>query len=379
MGQGDKETAVALCEGIRLRISTDSLVPSHKQKNTDMKLLFDKDNTTENNLPSHIWHFRDADQSGPNVLVLGGTHGDELVGIEVVRQILEKLGVLNQAARVFERDAIAGNLFVGFGNPEAIIRRSRGASEGDDLNRSFVPGDLERLPQPNDSLDLKRARELAPLLMKTDFLIDVHSTSSPSKPFICLGKDNSRHREMYRYFPVDVILTDPGNVLVKDTQIDVLGTTDFFVNNYGGSEWAVRRYGERIGTAFCYETGWEKDLSGVGDIVKTIVGILFMVGVVNERFAWLFEVDTERISKSSKGQRVYKLVECVVAQSDGFSYAQGMDKGWREIRRGRKVGCYPNGKCEYIQTGGMYLFPKAAHKVQEGGSLYYIARIAGRP
>ena len=79
-------------------------------------------------LPNQVWQLTGKDQSGPNVMVLGGTHGDELTGIELVRHMLSQLGLLNQPSGAFERNDAIGNLFLGFGNPEAILRKTRGAS-----------------------------------------------------------------------------------------------------------------------------------------------------------------------------------------------------------------------------------------------------------
>jgi succinylglutamate desuccinylase len=80
-------------------------------------------------LPSHIWHLKGSSQSGSNVVVLGGTHGDELEGIEVIRRFLNQLGLLNKPSGVFPTKRVRGNLYIGFGNPKAMLRNTRSASE----------------------------------------------------------------------------------------------------------------------------------------------------------------------------------------------------------------------------------------------------------
>ena len=89
-------------------------------------------------LPSNVWKIAGDDQDGPNVVVLGGTHGDEITGLELVRRLLRKLGVLNKAAGAYERCGVLGNLFLGFGNIDAILRGTRAACAGErrpQLNR----------------------------------------------------------------------------------------------------------------------------------------------------------------------------------------------------------------------------------------------------
>ncbi len=122
-------------------------------------------------LPPLVWRFVGSNQDGPSVCILGGTHGDEMTGIEVVRRFLRLLGAVDHPAGVFERSDVCGNLFVGFGNPEAILRRARGASQGRDLNRCFLPEEVNEQASASDSLDQKRAKELAPLFAQLDFFV----------------------------------------------------------------------------------------------------------------------------------------------------------------------------------------------------------------
>lgn len=139
-------------------------------------------------LPDFIWQLRGKDQSGPNVVILGGTHGDELTGIELVNRMLKVIGLKDNPAGVYNNEHICGNLFLGFGNPAAIELNSRGASKERDLNRSFSSIDIDRPLHPDDPPDVIRAHELAPLFQKTDYLFDIHATSSPSEPFVCFGE-----------------------------------------------------------------------------------------------------------------------------------------------------------------------------------------------
>ncbi len=325
-------------------------------------------------LPSNIWQFKGADQSGPNVLVLGGTHGDELSGIEVCRRLLKVLGVLEMPSYIYPRSEIVGNLFVGFGNPDAIRSHTRAASSGRDLNRSFVIAELEREPSSGDSSDLKRARELAPLLRQVDYLFDIHATSNPAPAFICFGKLTERHKDIYQRFSVDRILIDSNGIIAEEYHLPEQATTDYFVDTFGGSEWSRKKFGHRVGTAICYETGHESDMSRVDLVFKDIIKLLLHVGVITAAYVKALNVDASELKSDPIQQSMYVLTQCVHAQFDGFKYEKSMDRGWQEVTKGTMLGTYGNTKKEYIVGNGIMLFPLAAHKVVKGKGLYYLAQ-----
>ncbi|MFH1896273.1 MAG: succinylglutamate desuccinylase/aspartoacylase family protein [bacterium] len=312
------------------------------------------------NLPGHIYQIKGV-ETGPSALILGGTHGDEIAGIEIVRVLLKQLGVLHKPARVYNRDDIKGNLFIGFGNPEAILRNTRGASANLDLNRAFEPALIDKLPEENDPLDLKRARELLSLLRSVDYLFDIHSTSSPSKPFLCLGKVTPGHKKLFPYIPTNTILTDPNAILAKHKGYKTVGTTDFVVNSNGG-------------VGFGYETGQAKDLAQVKTVVGTVVKLLCVVGMTDSNFINLFDINPKTIKLHNNKQKIYKLTCCILAKENKFKYNPGMQKGWLEVKKGQKVGIYESGREEITPTESMYLFPKAPGKIKATESLYYLAQ-----
>lgn len=311
-------------------------------------------------LPSQVWNFSGPNKIGPKVLVLGGTHGDELVGVTVVRELLKKFGSLNKPCGEYKNTNVIGTLYVGFGNPEAILRGTRATGEIKDLNRSFVPAELKQ-NSPRETPDTARAQDLTLLLKQIDFLFDVHATSSPSKPFVCSSKVKKRHFEYFPIFPVDTILVDPNNVLAKDLNQKVTGTTDFYVNNYG----------KRGALGFCYESGWEKDENNAKRVFGIVVRLLVKAGVLKKNFA------REIVSggrRRKRKQQLYVLKHCIVAKENSFRYVKGMNRGWKKVKEGQIVGRYKSGRAERIEHGGCYVFPKAETKIEKGKSLYYIAR-----
>ncbi|RME29819.1 hypothetical protein D6792_03080 [Candidatus Parcubacteria bacterium] len=107
-------------------------------------------------------------KKGPRVLVVGGMHGNEPVGVRWFEAFQEKL------ARG-ELTLTRGEAHFLFGNPEAFARGVR--HMGFDLNRAFRPSLLEQSPPA--SADVARAQEIARLLEgeQYDAVVDFHSVS----------------------------------------------------------------------------------------------------------------------------------------------------------------------------------------------------------
>ncbi len=208
-------------------------------------------------------------------------------------------------------------------------------------------------------MDVKRARELAPLLRKMDYFLDLHATSSPSKPFICLGKLKQGHKKLLGVFATDYILTDPNDIIAKDLKQLTGGTTDSIVN-------------KAKGLGLCYETGYEKDLSNQEHILKTVLRFLEETKVVSKEFKKLFGFSN--LTTPYKKQSVYELIDCVISKEDVFKYTKGMSNGWQKVQKEQLVGKYKSGKEERIPSVGFYIFPKAKQKIKKGKNLYYLAK-----
>ncbi|MNP95705.1 Succinylglutamate desuccinylase / Aspartoacylase family protein [compost metagenome] len=111
---------------------------------------------------------------GPHVLVNALTHGNEICGMVAATHLLDT-GV---------RPKI-GTLTVSFANVEAyeafdIDRPYENRQLVHNLNRIWSP---ELLDGTGDSPELRRARELRPVLDAADYVLDIHSTRAPVQPF----------------------------------------------------------------------------------------------------------------------------------------------------------------------------------------------------
>jgi predicted deacylase len=120
----------------------------------------------------------DSGKPGPHVMITALAHGNEICGAIVLDELL-RAGIRPLQGRLtlvfcniaaFERFDAA--------NPEA----SRWVEE--DFNRVWT---AEVLDGPRDTVDLRRARILRPLLDRADLLLDIHSMQHPSEPLLLAG------------------------------------------------------------------------------------------------------------------------------------------------------------------------------------------------
>ncbi len=119
-------------------------------------------------------HRFESNEPGPHVLVNALTHGNELCGMVAATHLLDR-GVR----------PLVGTLTVSFANVAAY--ESFDPSQPFDsrqlvhnLNRIWSPEWLDGL---EDSPELRRARELRPVVAAAGHILDLHSTSLPVQPF----------------------------------------------------------------------------------------------------------------------------------------------------------------------------------------------------
>jgi predicted deacylase len=147
-------------------------------------------NHTQMNLPVYVIHGR---RDGPVLLLTAAVHGDEIIGVEIIRRILHSPAVRG----------IRGTLLaVPIVNVYGFITHSRYTPDRRDLNRSF-PGSA------NGSL----AAQLADVLMRelldrSDYAIDLHSAARHrgNLPQVRGDLDSEGVRDLARSFAPPVVL-----------------------------------------------------------------------------------------------------------------------------------------------------------------------------
>lgn len=337
----------------------------------------------ETQLPPAVFVFQGS-RPGPNVLVMGGTHGDEQPGIEIVRRLIKVFsGGKVGGGSMHAIPALHGNLFLALGNPVAIAvqHRTATAQEQDiDLNRAFSRYLLDdpALRTP----DIVRARELAPLLAQTDYMLDLHATTSATEPFICFGCYDGTRDTLLDGFPVRRVITDPDCVLSQDKRGKipdehiVSGTTDYWVDTFGGTAWNEERLGYKRGIAIVYESGQKEDLSRIDEELSVVARFLVNTGVCEEVF--LETLGMTPSSQESRTRIIAKLARCLKPRDGkrGFTYLSETCHNWYEMTKGEVLGHYPDGTVEVADRDGILMFPKnddVAKNPSEPSDLGYFA------
>jgi len=149
---------------------------------------------TKINLTAHVYRSKNP---GPVLLLLGGVHGDEINGVEIIRRILDE----NTLQSIQSGTIIAIPLLNVFG----FINFSRDVPDGKDVNRSF-PGSM------SGSLASRVARTLTKkILPYVDLALDFHTggASRYNYPQIRYTKSSPVAGQLARVFAPPFILLKP--------------------------------------------------------------------------------------------------------------------------------------------------------------------------
>lgn len=122
-------------------------------------------------------HTFDSGVAGPDAMINAVIHGNELCGAIALDYLMRN-----------DIRPARGKLTLAFVNPEAYLRfdpaaptRTRFVDE--DMNRVWT---RERLDGPDDTVELRRARDLRPLYDRVERLLDIHSMGTYSDPIMLI-------------------------------------------------------------------------------------------------------------------------------------------------------------------------------------------------
>lgn len=123
-------------------------------------------------------HTFESGIAGPHVMIMALTHGNEVSGAIAVDTLL-RAGLR----------PLKGRITLGFANVEAYLRFDRNDADttrfiDEDLNRVWSEA---RLQNKADTLELRRARELRPVIDSVDLLLDIHSMHEEAPPVMMSG------------------------------------------------------------------------------------------------------------------------------------------------------------------------------------------------
>ena len=233
----------------------------------------------------------DSRRDGPNVMVVAVTHGNETCGA-IALDFLFKENVR----------PTRGKLTLAFSNYQAYLN-----FDPEDPNESrMVVEDINRvwsadaLDGERDTPDLRRARELRPIVEQADFLLDIHSMFFPIAPLLIAGP-LPKSRDLAR------------NV----------GYPDHVISDFGHKEGKrMRDYGgfgdpDSPKTALLVECGqhWAAACAAVAK--ETTVRFLHHLGVIDAGWAV-----AQLPAEPPPPQRLIEVTETVTIETDRFAFVE---------------------------------------------------------
>ena len=252
-------------------------------------------------------HTIDSGIAGPHAMIMGLTHGNEVSGAIAVDTLL-RAGLRPPTGRIS----------LGFANVEAYRR-----FDPDDPDASrFVDEDLNRvwsesrLDGSADSLDLRRARALRPVVDTVDFLLDIHSMHEAAPPLMLSGPLDKGIRFAAEIGVPENVITDVGHA--NGTRL----------RDYGG-------FGDPASpkNALLIETGQHFAMKSKD--VALDIACRFLLKV-NQTAAAAANLETFLSHPTPQAQRVLQVTHAMVADSMEFAFTQDVN-GLKMIARGGTV------------------------------------------
>ncbi|KZD11920.1 M14 family metallopeptidase [Oceanibaculum pacificum] len=233
----------------------------------------------------------DSGQPGPHVMINAVTHGNELCGAIAV-DFLYRHNIR----------PLIGKLTLSFANIEAYARfdpanptASRFIEE--DFNRLWSE---EVLDGPRDSVELRRARQMRPLIDTVDYLLDIHSMQHATKALMLCGPLDKGIALARALRHPEIVVSDKGHAAGRR-----LRDYRFF------SDAADPR------NALLIECGqhWEKSSETVA--IDNALRFLFHYGQIDRS-----TLDRLVSTQDLPPQQVIQVTEAVTVKNDQFNFAQ---------------------------------------------------------
>lgn len=267
-----------------------------------------------NKLPPYIHHFP-GNAAGPCVVIMGGVHGNEKAGVQIIEKLKKTLG----------EEQINGEIYLIIGNPRAILKGERFINY--DLNRLFG-GDF-----PNSNYEEKRAFQIAQFLAKADYFLDIHSTTKKSIPFVYC-KNTVEHLVLAKNFGTKYVVSP--SLTFKKTGADVCA--DNFVDRAGG-----------IGIT--YECGWNDDNCIFDEAFSMTKQFLKTLGVT------FLGIPPVEVNKKTIPLQVYSKI---IVKSGNFAFASEYNN-FDFVEKGQLIAIEGN-RMIFVENDSYIIFPKKDSK-----------------
>jgi len=281
-------------------------------------------------------------KKGTRVLFLGAIHGDEPCGPAAIRTLVEKFST--GKLRVLKGSIIC----VPVCNPKAFALGVRYCDEN--LNRIF-----KHHADPQ-TYEARIADELTSLVDQCDVLIDFHSTSAPSVPFVFLDYRSKANRQLAAATGISNIVTGWIELYKKLGKINPQRPT--YDTGY---------YAHKKGKmALTIECGENQSVSSERAAYRSAVNVLRYFGVIKggTRVA-------QALAQRQQRQKALRLYRVYFKDSVG----DVLVKRWKNLEpvsRGQVIARRASGAVIYAFYDGCVVMPK--HNASIGEEWFYLAK-----
>lgn len=275
-----------------------------------------------------------AARPGPAVTIFGGVHGFETCGVDAVVRLLSEFA---SGALTLSR----GSLTLAIGNEQAVCQCERKIVSN--LNRLFR--DDTRPNAEQGVYESGRAVELCRLLRQTNFFLDLHSTSAPTRPFGIVSQDQI---ELVGQLGLDRALIMP-----EEWRSGVMaGTASKYAEEQGSPQ--------RPCFSITVENGQHADEATATTAYE-----------VTRRFLVLAKVMPGALQPVSS---LYAVVpqSTVTREGDGFVYTRAY-QNFDEVKAGEVIG-RDNVREYRAADTGCILLPTPALQSKVGEELYFLGK-----
>jgi succinylglutamate desuccinylase len=250
---------------------------------------------------------------GERVVLQCLVHGDEIIGKLVLDEVKSKI----------EHKQILKEIVFIEANLEAYKQNKRFIDV--DLNRQMTESKQKSLHSLNSN-ELNHeesiAVNLSSILAGASYLLDIHATKSPSKPFI-YSLNTKKHKDIISVLNVDlVVLTQEGD--------EPIGAMDEFVDSHNG-------------VGFTLEAGGIGDNHYTKDMVKLVMNFLCKSNAIS-----MGNIDLPTIDKKIVKSKYF------YAPSDNFVFSKKF-KNFDLLKKGELIGSF-NGKKYTVDHDVIILF-----------------------
>lgn len=236
-------------------------------------------------------HTFDSGEAGPHVMLNALTHGNEVCGAIALDALL---GLQLRPRR--------GRLTISFANVAAYERfdpASPSASRfvDQDFNRVWSPAVLDDAGRT--SAELRRARELRPVVAQADLLLDLHSMHEGSHPLMLSGP-------LDKGIALARAIGAPAHVIVDEGHPEGVRMRDFA----GFGDAASPR------NALLIECGQHWEQASIGVALDSVARFLAHSGVLDAA-----DLPADWFQPLPAAQQVIRVTDAVVARSHDFRFA----------------------------------------------------------